>query len=184
MHSRETMMRYEIVVATGDDKADCERSDLPGVFVTQDVCNVQAAVDANPNGRILLKGTFHFAEYGEDGHVVPGTDGTVFITDNIEIRGEKRGSGSLTKIKGGYFTFSIGYKPVEWAFHFSDEMSSEVNNALPVNVTIKNLEFENTLYMPIRIWATTGTTIKDNRVIDGRSLSIEDSFGPGAHGTG
>lgn len=35
-----------VVVATGSDAADCERSDLPGVLVTQDVCNVQAAVNA------------------------------------------------------------------------------------------------------------------------------------------
>lgn len=171
----------DVVEATGEDEANCERLDLPGVFVTQDVCNVQAAVNANPGGKILLKGTFHFAEYGDDGYVVSGTDGTVFITNDIEIIGEKQGNEYLTKIMGGYNTFSIGYTPFEWAYDFSDEVFSSLENAVQVSATIEGIEFENTLYTPVRIWATTGSIINGNRIIDGRSLGIEEFFGPGSH---
>ena len=106
-----------VVIATGDDTANCERADLPGVFVTQDVCNVQAAVNENPGGTVILMGTFHFAEYGEDGYAVPDTDGTVFITNDVTIEGIKDDNGYRTKIKGGYYTFSIGHQPRSWAFH-------------------------------------------------------------------
>jgi hypothetical protein len=170
---------YDAVVeATGDDKADCERPDLKHVYVTQDVCNVQAAVNANPGGRILLKGTFHFAEYGDDGYVVPGTDGTIFITNDIEIHGEKQGNTFLTKIKGGYNTFSIGYKPIKWAYKFiSDELKSKKKDAVPVKATIQDIEFDNSFYVAIKIWATTGLTIKGNRIIDGRSSDLTDLCG-------
>lgn len=90
-----------IVVATGDDQASCERPDLPGVFVTQDVCNVQAAVNAHPGGKILLRGTFHFAEYGDDGYFINGTDGTVFISNDVKIYGETHHDQFLTTIEGG-----------------------------------------------------------------------------------
>ena len=171
---------YDAVVeATGDDTADCERPDLPGVYVTQDVCNIQAAVNENPGGTILLEGTFHFAEYGDDGYLVPGTDGTVFITNDIEIFGEKDGHKYLTKILGGYFTFSIGYKPIDWEYHIIyDDILSSPENAVPVKATIQNIEFENPLYTAIRIWATTGSTIKGNRIVDGRSIDLTDLCGP------
>ncbi len=165
-----------VVVATGNDQADCERPNLPGVFVTQDVCNVQAAVNDHPGGKILLRGTFHFAEFGEDGHVIPGTDGTVFVTNDIEIHGEMDGSEFLTNIKGGYNTFSIGHLPVEWDFDFfSDEYRSSVDNAVPVKAAIQIIDFENPLYVPIRVWATTGVSILGNRIIDARSLEWDSS---------
>ena len=172
-----------VVVATGDDTADCERPDLDGVFVTQDVCNVQAAVNAG--GKILLKGTFHFAEYGEDGYVVKDTDGTVFITNDVEIKGEKQESRFLTTIKGGYMTFSVGYEPIEWVYDFTDEIFTSPDNAVPVQVTIQDIHFENTLYTPIRIWSTTDATVKSNKIVDGRSFRADFYCGgPGCHGMG
>lgn len=160
-----------IVYATGDDAAVCERPDLPGVTVTQDVCNVQAAVNASPGGKVLLKGTFYFADYGADGYVVPGTDGTVFVTNDVEIMGDMDYG---TTIKGGYHSFSVGYSPIAWAWDwYSDEVFSAPENAVPVNVTIKDITFENSLYSATRFWAATGGTFKDNRILDGRPLFFE-----------
>lgn len=178
------MKNKVVVTATGEDTADCERPDLPGVFVTQDVCNVQAAVNANPGGRILLKGTFHFVEFDDNGVEVPGTDGTIFITNDIEIWGEKQGNKFLTKIKGGYYTFSIGYKPIDWEFSFFDNYDSLSDNAEPVSASIQDIEFENPQFNAIGIWATTGATIIGNRIIDGRAHSIEEVYGPGGHASG
>ena len=159
-----------VVLATGTDEANCERSDLPGVFVTQDVCRVQEAVSANPGGKILLKGTFHFAEYGDDGYVVPGTDGTVFITNDVEISGEKDGDRFLTRILGGYFTFSVGYQPVEWSYDVDpDENYSPGDNISPAQAIVRDISFENSLYTAIRVWSTTGTIVEGNRFLGGRS---------------
>jgi len=176
---------YDVIVnATGADSANCERADLPGIFVTQDVCNVQEAVNNYPGGRILLKGTFHFATYDENGFVVPNTDGSVFITNDVEIYGDRSGSNYRTSVKGGYFTFSIGLQPTAWDYHFSDEYFSSSASAVPVKVTVQDIEFDNSYYIPIRIWATTGANILQNRILGGRSLSLEDFFGPGAHAAG
>ena len=173
-----------VVVATGDDEANCERPDLPGVFVTQDVCNIQAAVNDNPGGKILLKGAFHFAEYGDDGYILPGTDGTVFITNDIEIHGEKDGNNYRTTIKGGYMTFSVGYNPIEWAYDLDyDELFTSPENVVPVRITIQDLHFENTLYTAFRIWSTTGATIIGNKIVDGRSFDWS-TYCTNCHGFG
>ncbi|MFC2046169.1 hypothetical protein ACFLTC_01435, partial [Chloroflexota bacterium] len=130
--------QYDIVVIGSNDP------DL-------DVNKVQWAVD-NYN-RILLKGTFDFGDWG-----------TVAVTRDVEIHGEKSRNVYNTKIIGGQIPFLVGSSatgPYEF-FNNPDAL-------VPVNsFAIRDISFENAM-VAVGVASCHGDVrITGNEVVDGR----------------
>ncbi|MEA3440200.1 MAG: right-handed parallel beta-helix repeat-containing protein [Chloroflexota bacterium] len=138
---------------------------------TCDSERVQAAVDNNPGGKILLKGEFHFAEIDPDtGYIVPGTDQFVDIQNDIEIRGQKVWHKYKTKIVGGWDTFRSGVMwmditpwgiPTEWFFPNEDS---------PHQIAIRDIHFDQPFFTAIHLLKFDGAYIIGNKFTGGRAF--------------
>jgi hypothetical protein len=136
---------------------------------------VQAAVDNNTGGKILLKGEFHFAEIDPNtGYIVPGTDQFVDIRNDIEISGQKTGHVYKTKIVGGWDSFRSGVFwmditpwgiPTTWWFPNDDS---------PHRIAIRDIHFDNPYMTAIHLLKFDGAEITGNRFTGGRS---HDGYG-------
>lgn len=111
-----------------------------------DIQAVQKAVDQG--GMILLKGTFDF-----------GDKGSVIISRDVEIVGEKDGQGiPITKIRGGFQTF------------LSPLPAQLPPQAPGPKIAIQNIHFDETLMSPIYIAYCAGITIGGNKMTNVRPL--------------
>jgi hypothetical protein len=135
--------------------------DVTPVGFPADVTNVQCAIDNSAGGTVVLKaGTFDFGDKATLEATKPNRIGTVFVTNDVDIKGEKDASGNLlTTVKNGYRSFSIGLQPRDWHYHYwYDELvfANYLTGVVPVQTTIKDIMFDSYLYSGVFITGSIG----------------------------
>lgn len=149
----------------GNNDADCADGKC-------DSKSLQDALDAaNPGAKLVLKGVFDFG----DGHFVS-------LKKDVTIKGERGRQGEyLAIIKGGMNTFALGWDPAfgfaEWDENFN-LIANPNTERYPANFVIEDLQFEKATWNTIFCAATTGTSIRNNRFIDGLQYRV----GPSSYG--
>jgi len=106
-----------------------------------DVPAVQAALDQG--GMVRLNGTFNF-----------GSTGSVFITKDVDISGEKR-----TMVRGGRLTFNA---------KIPDQLPP--GNAGP-KVTISDIHFDGATFAPIHLGHVRGAVVQGNKITRVRTVN-------------